>query len=66
MIDRLKAKFGNAMNRELLQDTQCLFGGGTAIALQLDEFRLSRGILDLAVMIRHWGDISVDAPAQAY
>lgn len=34
----------NAMNRALLQDTQCLFGGGTAIALQHDEFRLSNDI----------------------
>lgn len=33
-----------AMNRDLLQDTQCLFGGGTAIALQIDEFRLSTDI----------------------
>lgn len=33
-----------AMNSQLLQETQCLFGGGTAIALQLDEFRLSTDI----------------------
>jgi hypothetical protein len=33
-----------AMNSDLLQDTQCLFGGGTAIALQLNEFRLSTDI----------------------
>lgn len=33
-----------SMNGDLLQDTQCLFGGGTAIALQLNEFRLSTDI----------------------
>ncbi|ONF42617.1 hypothetical protein BTO32_15545 [Marinobacter lutaoensis] len=38
------ARVLESMNSRLLQDTQCLFGGGTAIALQLDEFRLSTDI----------------------
>lgn len=32
------------MNRGLLEDSSCLFGGGTCIALQIDEFRESRDI----------------------
>lgn len=38
------ARVLKSMNCNLLQDTQCLFGGGTAIALQLNEFRLSTDI----------------------
>jgi len=33
-----------AMNSELLEDAQCLFGGGTAIAMQINNFRLSTDI----------------------
>ena len=32
------------LNRTLLEDTDCVFAGGTAIALQIKDFRLSTGI----------------------
>lgn len=40
LIDRVL----QGMNRGLLEDSSCLFGGGTCIALQIDEFRESRDI----------------------
>lgn len=40
LIDRIL----QGMNKSLLEDSSCLFGGGTCIALQLDEFRESRDI----------------------
>lgn len=41
---RLVDQVLQGMNRSLLEDSSCLFGGGTCIALQLDEFRESRDI----------------------
>lgn len=40
LIDRVL----QGMNRGLLEDSSCLFGGGTCIALQINEFRESRDI----------------------
>lgn len=34
----------DAMNADLLRQTKCYFGGGTAISLQLNEFRESMDI----------------------
>ncbi|RJG02238.1 nucleotidyl transferase AbiEii/AbiGii toxin family protein [Noviherbaspirillum sedimenti] len=35
------AKVLHAFNRDLLQEAECYFGGGTAIVLSLDEYRES-------------------------
>ncbi|WP_158641762.1 hypothetical protein [Candidatus Glomeribacter gigasporarum] len=34
----------HAFNSELLQEAQCSFGGGAAIALSLDEYRESADV----------------------
>jgi len=70
----------HALNADILGQTRCYFGGGTAIVLLLSEYRqsledmyaekllanadrgldtstLSRDIIDLAMMIGHWGAI---------